>query len=216
MQEMTEKYFGREFWAKENMKYAAPHFRLEKSARLITRIAGGKKCDLLDVGCGPAALMPLLPAGIRYHGIDMAIHNPAPFLIESNFAKQPISFMGKKFDIVLAQGVFEYIGSLQPQKFSEIKGILKRDGKFLVSYVNFDHRKPVFYERYNNIMPFREFKKSLEKDFNVERVVPTSHHWHHREPSRPWVKKVQMHSNWSIPVISQLFAIEYFFICSPK
>lgn len=44
------------------------------------------------------------------------------------------------FDIILAQGIFEYVGRFQPQKFAEIAQILNEDGKFIVSYVNFNHR----------------------------------------------------------------------------
>ena len=74
-------------------------------------MAQGKTYDLLDVGCGPATLMHLLDQNISYHGIDIAIHEPAPNLIEADFLENPISFHGRKFDIVLAQGIFEYVGT---------------------------------------------------------------------------------------------------------
>src|SRR5450755_4102425 len=104
------RYYKKDFWSEENLKYSRPHFRLEKSARIISNLARGRERSLLDVGCGPAALMHLLPPNIRYHGIDISIPVPGPNLIESDFLSSPIGFNGKKFDIVLAQGVFEYMG----------------------------------------------------------------------------------------------------------
>ena len=48
----ARQYYKRDFWGKENLKFIEPHFRLEKSARIIDNIARGRDCDLLDVGCG--------------------------------------------------------------------------------------------------------------------------------------------------------------------
>jgi SAM-dependent methyltransferase len=214
MGQVSDKYYKRDFWISENLKYAEPHFRLEKSARIVNRIAGGKECDLLDVGCGPATLMRLLQKNIHYYGIDIAIHNPAPHLLQTDFLENPIAFDNKEFDIILAQGVFEYAGSFQSQKFSEIKRLLKRDGSFIVSYVNFDHLHKQLYAPYNNIQSFDDFRKSLTRFFDIDRVIPTSHHWHHHEPGRQFTKAIQMHINVHIPFISRLLAVEYFFICS--
>jgi SAM-dependent methyltransferase len=210
----SEKFYKRDFWIGENLKYAEPHFRLEKSARIVNRIAQGRECDLLDVGCGPATLMRLLHENIHYYGIDLAIHNSAPNLIETDFLANPIQFGDRQFDIILAQGVFEYVGSFQSQKFSEIKGLLNADGTFIVSYVNFDHLNRALYKPYNNVQSFDDFRKSLERFFCIDRVLPTSHHWHHHEPNRRFVKRIHMHINMNIPFITPLFAVEYFFICS--
>ena len=120
----ARQYYKRDFWGKENLKFIEPHFRLEKSARIIDNIARGRECDLLDVGCGPATLMRLLGENIHYHGIDIAIHNPAPNLIEADFLETPIKFSDRIFDIILAQGVFEYVGAFQDQKFAEISKLL--------------------------------------------------------------------------------------------
>src|ERR1700733_15370656 len=112
--------YKKEFWSQENLKYSKPHHRLEKSARIIDRIAQGKERTLLDVGCGPATLMSLLQPNIQYYGIDIAIHGQAPNLIEADFVVEPIKFGDKTFDIVVAQGVFEYVGDCQDRKFAEI------------------------------------------------------------------------------------------------
>ncbi|HZP00800.1 MAG TPA: hypothetical protein VFD30_10940, partial [Terriglobia bacterium] len=79
-----------------------------------------------------------------------------------------------------------------------------------------DHRKRQIYWPYSNIQSFGDFYKSLGQFFHVDRFFPTSHHWQHREPSRPLVKAIQMRININIPLISRLLAVEYFFICSLK
>jgi SAM-dependent methyltransferase len=217
MEQVTEPlYYNRDFWSKENLKYVEPHFRLEKASHLVNRIARGRACDLLDVGCGPATLRRLLDKNIHYYGIDIAIHDPAQYLIQTDFLQNSVAFEDRRFDIVVAQGVFEYAGALQPKKFAEINDILFENGTFLLSYVNFDHLNVQRYHIYNNMESFVDFKQSLSAFFTIKRIIPTSHHWHHREPNRRIMKTLQMHMNVNIPVVSSLFAIEYFFICSPR
>jgi len=84
------QYYGRDFWSKENLKFGRPHYRMEKAMRIINSLARGRERDLLDIGCGPAALMHLLPPTIHYYGIDMAIQEPAPNLIEADIIRTPI------------------------------------------------------------------------------------------------------------------------------
>lgn len=210
------KYYKKDFWSKENLKYSRPHFRMEKCARIISKLAQGRERSLLDAGCGPATMMHLLPPNIHYHGIDISIPNPAPNLIESDILASPIAFGGKKFDIVLAQGVFEYMGEFQSQKFAEIAGLLNQNGTFVLSYVNFGHREKNIYWPYNNMQPFGDFREDLTRYFTIKRFFPTSHNWKHSEPNRRLVKVVNMHLNANIPVISPLLAVEYFLICSPR
>lgn len=209
-------YHKRDFWIEENLKYAEPHFRLTKAARIINTIWRGRECDLLDVGCGPATLARLLDKNIRYYGIDIAIHDAAPNLLQADFVETPIVFGGKRFDIILAQGVFEYVGSHQSNKFAEIEGLLKNGGKFVVSYVNFNHRNRNLYWPYNNVQSLRGFLKNLDQFFCIDRFFPTSHRWHHDEPSGRFMKALQMRVNLNIPFISRMFAVEYFFICSRR
>lgn len=214
MAQVSEKYYKREFWATENLKYVKPHFRLAKAARIVNRLARGKECDLLDVGCGPATLEGLLTSNVRYHGIDIAIHKEAPNLLQTDFLSAPIQFGERKFDIIVAQGVFEYVGQFQAQKLTEIKQLLRKDGFLLVSYVNFDHPRRLVYEPYSNVQTFNEFKMGLTRVFRIERYFPTSYKWHHSEPTSEWMKALQMRINVNIPLLSRLFAVEYFFICS--
>lgn len=216
MGEVLEKYYKRDFWADENLKYAEAHFRLEKSARLLNKLANGKECDLLDVGCGPATLMNLIDQNFRYYGIDMAIHRKAPNLMEIDFTASRVGFRERMFDFVISQGLFEYIGGFQQKTFTEISQILKPGGKFVVTYVNFDHMNRELYKPYNNVQSFGEFHKHLSDVFCVDSVIPTSHHWRHREPHRRLIKDIHMHVNLRIPILSSLFAVEYFFVCSRK
>jgi SAM-dependent methyltransferase len=205
-------YYKRDFWSKENLKFTAPHYRLRKCAGVVNKIAGDGPCDLLDVGCGPGALKDLLRENISYFGIDIAIPEHAPNLIESDFLEAPISFHDKKFDIIVAQGVFEYLGKFQEQKFAEINNLLKRDGRFVATYVNFNHRARSIYWPYSNIQPLGDFRASLARFFTIERYFPTSHNWHHSEPGRPLIQSLQVPIR--LPVLSHYLAVEYFFVCS--
>ena len=207
------QYYKRDFWSRENLKYAKPHYRLEKASRIINRIARGRECTLFDVGCGPAALRPLLAPNIRYFGADIAIQEPEPYLLEADFIEGPIQFGGRKFDIVLAQGFFEYVGEHQSQKFAEIAALIKRGGIFITTYVNFGHRDRQVYWPYSNVQPFADFRASLSARFDVRRFFPTSHNWRHGEPNRRGIRDVNMHLNLNVPFLSPWLAVEYFVIC---
>lgn len=208
--------YKKDFWRKENLQYGRPHYRLEKSARIINKIARGRSCTLLDVGCGGAALRPLLRPNIEYYGIDIAIHDPAPNLIEADFLEAPIPFADKRFDIIIAQGVFEYVGEFQAQIFSEIARLLNDGGVFIGSYVNFGHRDRYIYWPYSNVQSFDEFRRSLAQHFQIRGFFPTSHRWSHSEPSRKLAKAANMRINTNVPFISRALAVEYFFSCSPR
>lgn len=211
----NERYYKRDFWSKENLRFAQSHFRMEKAARIINAMARGKESNLLDVGCGPAALAGLLDVNIHYYGIDIAIHDPAPNLIETDLLKAPIKFGDRLFDIIIAQGVFEYVGTLQAQKFAETSKLLTDNGTFIVSYWNFHHRDKQVHPAFNNIQSLGEFRDSLSRFFSVDKFFPVGHNWHQREPGRRLMKMAQRHVSLNIPIISPVFAVEYFFICSP-
>jgi SAM-dependent methyltransferase len=211
----SARYYTRDFWGKENLKFVKPHFRMEKASRIINAIAQGKESDVLDVGCGPATLAHLLDKNIHYYGIDIAIREPGPNLIEADLLSTPIAFGDRIFDIVLAQGFFEYVGTFQSQKFAEISSLMTDNGKFIVSYWNFGHRDKYVYPPFSNIQPYGEFRKSLERHFTIDNSFPVGHNWHQHEPGRPkFMKAAQMRVNVNIPFISPVLAVEYFFICS--
>jgi len=208
--------YKKDFWSQENLKYSRPHYRMEKAARVINRLAQGRARTLLDVGCGPATLRSLLDSNLDYYGIDIAIRDHAPNLIEADFLETPLRFGDRHFDIVLAQGVFEYVGDFQAQKFAEIADILNADGTFVVSYVNFDHRQTDIYWPYSNVQPFSEFRHSLAQHFKIRKYFATSHNWNHWEPSRRLIRSANMHLNVRVPFISRVLAVEYFLICAPR
>jgi cyclopropane fatty-acyl-phospholipid synthase-like methyltransferase len=208
--------YKREVWGKANLSFGTPWYRLEKSARLLTSLAAGRECSLLDVGCGPGTLMRLLPPNIKYHGIDIAIQEPGPEFVEADISESPIAFNGQKFDLVSALGLFEYVGRAQSRKFNEIASLLTADGKFVVTYTNFGHRQPRIYEAFSNIQPLNDFRTDLLRYFKIDRSFPASHNWKHSQPDRELVKALNMRMNSNIPVLSRLLAVDYFFVCSAR
>ena len=209
-------YYRRDFWSQENLKFSQPHYRMGKAVRIIRKVAGSRERELLDIGCGPAALRHLLPPTIQYYGIDMAIQEPAPNLIEADIVRVPIQFADKKFDIIIAQGLFEYVPDVQSQKFAEIADILRPGGSFIVTYWNYAHRNPKVYHAHSNVQPFTDFRRDLEQHFTVDRYFPASHNWFHGSPSMRLNKAVNMRVNLNIPVVSPLLGVEYFVLCSPR
>ena len=208
--------YKRDFWAKENLKHAEPHFRLQKTARLVNRIAAGRGCDLLDVGCGPATLSLLLDTRIRYFGIDLAIHDPAPNLHEADILQTPIAFDGRTFDIVVAQGLFEYVGDQQDAKLAEIAQLLRPGGAFVVTYTNFGHRRPSSFEAFSNVQPIDSFLDAVRRHYTVTRAFPTAYNWSGGQPRRPLVKALNMHVDRNLPMVGRRLAVEYFVVCSAR
>ncbi len=215
MIKVSDDFRGRGFWLQENRRYAEPYFRLQKCARIANEWSRGRACDMLDIGCGPATLRELLRPNIRYYGIDLALQETAPYLRELDCTKNEISFEGRIFDIVVAGGVFEYLGTLQNKKLLEIRALLKPHGLFLVTYTNFDHvnDRLIDHSPYNNVKPLAEFKRELETVFRVLKYFPSSHNWYCSEPRRPLLKALQMPLRVRIPYLSTWFAVNYFFVC---
>jgi SAM-dependent methyltransferase len=214
--ESIAKAYKRDFWIKENRKHVPPHYRLRKTAQIINSAAGGRDCDLLDVGCGPATLMRRLQPNIHYYGIDIAIQDPAPNLMETDILEHPIGFGDRRFDIVVAQGLIEYLGTFQSLKFSEIAQLLNEHGIFIVTYTNFNHRDTHIFEAFSNVRSLGDFRQDLARWFAIDRCFPVSHNWHGGQPTRKLVTAVNMHLNMNIPGISPRLAVEYLFICSRR
>lgn len=208
--------YKRDFWSSENQKHVPAHYRLQKSARIVNSIVGQEECDLLDVGCGPATLMHLLRPNIHYYGIDIAIHDPAPNLIEADILQEPVKFKEKRFDIITALGLFEYVGSCQDQKLSEIAQLLGERGRFVLTYTNFGHRDKHIFEAFSNVQSFGDFRRSLGSHFTIDTYFPTSYNWHGGQPARAPLKAANMYVKANIPVVGPRLAVEYFFICSRR
>jgi cyclopropane fatty-acyl-phospholipid synthase-like methyltransferase len=205
-----------DFWRKENLNFSKPHYRLEKARRIIEKVAKGKECTLLDLGCGPATLMHMLPPSVHYYGIDIAIQQPAPNLLEADIIRTPIRFGDMRFDVVHAQGIFEYVGDVQSQKFAEIAALLTDGGVFIASYWNFGHRDPQEYFAHSNIQTIAEFRADLSRHFIIDRFFPASHNLHQHWPGRKLSRAVSLRLNVNIPVVSPMLAVEYFACCHAR
>ena len=129
---------------------------------------------------------------------------------------RPIDSDHAPFDLIVAEGFFEYMADAQSQKFAEIADLLAPDGRFVATYVNFDHRRPNHYTPYSNIQPSAEFRRSLAEHFVVERQVPTAHNWNHSEPGRWFVRAPNMYLNVNVPMLTSWLAVEYIFVCRPR
>lgn len=212
---METTYHKKDLWAVENRKYTEPHLRLLKVARVVNDLAGQSPTELLDVGCGPGTLQKFLRPNIVYHGVDISIPNPGPRMAERDILAGPIAFEAKRFGLVVAQGLFEYLGDHQSEKLAEISRLLAPGGTLLASYVNFDHRRPTVYELYNNVRAPGAFEADLERYFTVRRRIPTSHNWQHQEPAKWPAKPLNLRLDASVPWLTRKLAVQYLFLCSP-
>ena len=185
-------------------------------ARIANRLSGSAPVRLLDVGCGPATLEHLLKPNIAYFGIDIAIHDSAPNLKESDILEEPIGFGDRPFEIVVAQGLFEYLGDKQSQKLLEIADVVSDAGVFIATYVNFDHRSPNLYWPYSNVQSPAEFRASLAEVFVIERQFATAHNWNHTEPTRWFTRVPNTYLNVRVPFLSPRLAVEYVYICRKR
>ncbi len=213
MAETPATVYKHDFWLGENMKYAEPHHRMLKVSRLVNQLAEGKEYRLLDVGCGPATLAKLLEPNIRYYGIDIALQEHSQNLSECDILQEPIESEHAPFDLVVAQGVFEYFADRQKQKFAEIADLLTVGGRFIVSYVNFGHRRPYRYWLYSNVQPIEQFRDSLSEYFVVEKQFPTAHNVNGSEPTRWYVRRPNLYFNLNVPFITRRLGVEYLFVC---
>jgi SAM-dependent methyltransferase len=206
----------RDFWVQENKKHIPAHYRLRKTGNIINRVAGIREVDLLDVGCGPATLATVLRPTVSYYGLDIAIQDPAANLRELDILKQPIEFEDRRFGIVVAQGLFEYLSDRQSRKFAEIAGLLAPGGSFIVTYTNFGHRAGYVFEAFSNVQPIEDFRADLARYFTIDQAFPTSYNWNGGQPVRKLIQSLNMGLTANIPVIGPKLAVEYFFVCSRR
>ena len=92
--------------------------------------------------------------------------------------------------------------------------LLKDNGKFIVSYTNFGHRKKDIFWAYSNVQSLESFRKDLAKYFRIEKCFPASHNLTHGQPNRRFTKAMNRHINFNIPFVSAKLAVDYFFVCS--
>src|ERR1044071_6962391 len=113
--------------------------------------------------------MRLLRPGISYFGIDIAIHDPAPNLLETDILDAPIGFAGRRFDIVTALGVFEYVGARQTEKFGEIAALLSERGRCVVTSTTRPPRAGRFLGPYSRAPRCGESRRTLPRHFTIDR-----------------------------------------------
>ena len=100
------------YWNVRSPEFDAVHARLRLIGRLAAALHGVR--SVLDVGCGPAALRGVLPPAAEYFGVDVAStvieaqRDPAHFEVV-NLDRSPRPFGGRRFDLLICSGVFEYV-----------------------------------------------------------------------------------------------------------
>ena len=184
---------------------------MRKVARMVARMAGGRECDLLDVGCGPGTLQYLMRRMCITTASTYRFLSPPRTFSRQDIVESPIDFRGMKFDFVVAQGIIEYVGSTSPRS-SPRSPTCSRSGKFVLTYQNFDHRQREVYWPYSNVQRPADFRKDLARFFRIERSFPASHNWNHSQPTRRLMKASQAHLNVNIPVISPILAVDYLYV----
>ena len=86
------QYYKNDFWSYENTKYARPHFRLQKSARIVNRVAGRGRATFSTWVADRRHSRGCSRSNISYYGIDIAIQDPAPNLLEADILENTIKF----------------------------------------------------------------------------------------------------------------------------
>ena len=172
---------------------------MEKAARIINGLGRGRERSLARRRLRASHLGAPPAAEYQYYGIDISIPEPAPNLIEADLLASPIGFDDKRFDIVLAQGFFEYMGEFQRQKFAEIAELLNPGGTFVLTYVNFGHRDKEMYWPYNNVQPLGHFREDLHALFHDRKILPDLAQLEAFRAQPQALKAVNMHINANIP-----------------
>lgn len=120
--------------------------RPETAANVSFRVRLSRALDLLpcevssilDVGCGPAPLAPLvLERGARYFGVDIVqpmltrarLREPRTRLVRANFS---LPFLDASFDVIVALGFVEYLPDIGAA-LAEMRRVVRPQGTVLVS-----------------------------------------------------------------------------------
>lgn len=104
-------------WAKLNWEW--------EGRAAIAREYLGKASSVVDIGCGKMTLKRLLPAAVRYQGVDIAPRDETTVVLDLNAERLP----DMDFDAANVLGVLEYIDD--PDAFFER---LEQFGLLVFSY----------------------------------------------------------------------------------
>jgi len=104
---------------------------------LVSRYTRG---DVLDIGCGPGAIIPFLDAGQRYVGIEisqaflayLSQRFPQRRFYNCNVDEEPLELDDEGFDTVLLVAVIEHLA--HPEKvLAEIQKVLRPGGSLIIT-----------------------------------------------------------------------------------
>ncbi|HEY5900114.1 MAG TPA: class I SAM-dependent methyltransferase [Burkholderiales bacterium] len=143
-------------------------FQVQK--RIAIEMLGGVKGRLLEVGCGPAVMMPdLLAMGFDVQGIDMSnemIHRARQRMAGHPLEKrcrlalgdvERLQFSDACFDAVLCMGVLEYLPRYS-RALAEISRVLKPGGVAVFSLPN---RASVYHVARSTYVALRRLERRL-------------------------------------------------------
>ena len=134
--------------ALEYVREREQQFSFISQKRIVMELLRGQRGRLLEVGCGPAIMLPdLLAMGFEVHGIDvsaemirraeqrMASHPLASRCTLTIGDVEKLDFPDGRFDAVLAMGVLEYLATYH-LALREIARVLKLGGQLVLTIPN--------------------------------------------------------------------------------
>ncbi len=167
--------------------------------------------SILDLGCGPASLIPFLPGNIKYVGIDKSIeyinyasnkYKNHKFICSNSFDLK--EGLENKFDIIISDALFMSLSNEEAHKtLSLITSLLKEDGTFFFMdgcYVENGAKIANWFlskERGKNTRSENEYKNLLSKYFkNIE--IKTNSKLYNIPHTKIMIRNTEVKTNTSI------------------
>ncbi|HXI86108.1 MAG TPA: class I SAM-dependent methyltransferase [Parvularculaceae bacterium] len=118
-------------------RYAATRNHLRAAATEALELISGRDCAALDIGCNDGALLSYYPRWVDRYGVDPSERIEAigewAWTARAAFPSAELdrAFGDKKFDIITAISIFEFID--EPRPFlARVKSLLGPDGVFIL------------------------------------------------------------------------------------
>jgi len=170
---------------------------MRKVARMVSRLAGDREYDLLDVGCGPGTLQRLMPSNVPI----TASTSQSPRLRITCLRRiswKPRSTSGIRFDFVVAQGISSTWASTSHR--------IRRDRRTPQARRQVRAHVPELRpQATRGLLAVQQcpapgqLPRDLSRFFKINRSFPLSHNWNHSQPRRPLMKASQAHINLNVP-----------------